>query len=236
MSKHLRQRTPPIQYVLLAATFLAVCFLANAQDSRMQLILERRVGKSIQQTSPQHVFSAGDFVRFRFQPSFDGYLYVMDQSTSGKYQVLFPAAETGNANQVIHGKEYLIPASSGSWFRVDNPAGYERIFFLVSPTKLEKQPQPSPVPEATPPMPESPAAELLPRCDDSVFRARGECVDVSAGPRAVPKDDKVPDSLPGSGGATSRDISVINKSTSSVVAPGGANDIPLIYEFRLAHR
>ena len=204
----------------------------------MQLILEKRVGKSAQQTSSQHVFATGDFVRFRFQSSFDGYLYVMDQSTSGKYVVLFPAPGSSNSNQVVRNKEYLIPGSSGSWFRVDNPPGYEKIFFLISPTELEKGTAPSTAaetPTPSPPTTGAPSAELLPRCDDSVFHARGECVDVDAGPRAVSNDDKVPDALPRTAGTSSRDITVINKSKSSVVAPGDTNGTPLIYEFRLAH-
>jgi hypothetical protein len=60
-------------------------------------------------------------------------------------------------------------------------------------------------------------------------------VDVAAGPHAVPKDEKLPDALPGTPASQSRDITVINKSTSSVVAPGDLNGAPLIYEFRLAH-
>jgi hypothetical protein len=204
----------------------------------MQLVLERRVGKTVQQTSPQHVFAAGDFVRFRFTPSFDGYLYVMDQSTSGKYLVLFPSSGSRETNQVIHGKEYFIPASSTSWFRVDNPPGYEKIFFLISPARLEKEPSQNAPSEGPPPAPApiTTPAELMPRCDDSVFRARGECVDVAAGPRAIPKEDKLPESLPATAAGTSRDITVINKSNSSVVAPGDTNGTPLIYEFRLAHR
>jgi len=42
------------------------------------------------------VFDTGDRVRFRFRANFDGYLYVMNQSTSGNYETLFPREDTGS--------------------------------------------------------------------------------------------------------------------------------------------
>src|SRR5579863_4948903 len=41
---------------------------------------------------PGHVFQAGDVVRFRVTArGMEGYLYVIDQGTSGAYTTLFPA-------------------------------------------------------------------------------------------------------------------------------------------------
>jgi hypothetical protein len=211
--------------------------LLHAQTPHMQITVERQAkDRKAEVTSPQHVFHSGDLVRFRFRSSFDGYLYVMDQSTSGKYLLLFPAKDAQEANRVEQDKEYLIPASSGSWFRVDDPPGYETVYFVISPVKLEKptEQETHPLP-AEPPPPNAPA-ELLPRCDDSVFRARGECVDVLAGPRAVGKDDTVPSQLPAIPGTAPRDITVINKPSTTVVAPKDGASGPLIYEFRLAHK
>jgi hypothetical protein len=208
-----------------------------AQRPQLQIIVERKLGKSVQQMSPQHVFAAGNRVRFRFRSSFDGYLYVMDQSTSGKYVMLFPdAAET--SNRVTRDKEYLVPASSGSWFRVDDPAGYEIIYFLISPKELKKNPGKDiapDMPKLTPP-PVDPSSELLPRCDDAIFRSRGDCVDVLAGPRSVPQSDAIPRELTETPPTGSRDVTIINKPTSSVIAPAGDDQAaPIIYQFRLAH-
>ncbi|WP_215601614.1 DUF4384 domain-containing protein [Paracidobacterium acidisoli] len=202
----------------------------------MGIVVEQQAGNKVEVKNPQHIFHAGDLVRFRFRSSFDGYLYVMDQSTSGKYLLLFPVQEVQNANRVEQNKEYLIPATNGSWFRVDDPPGYETVYFLISPVPMEKAAvsPPHPLP-AEPPPPSAPAA-LLPRCDDSVFRARGECVDVLAGPRSVSPDETLPSQLPITPGATPRDITVINKPAATVVAPKDGAMGPLIYQFRLAHR
>ena len=233
-----------MQSRLLAASTLPLVltsclFLANqlhAQTPRMEITVERQVkGDKVEVTSPQHVFRSGDLVRFRFKPSFDGYLYVMDRSTSGKYLVLYPAKDAQETNHVERDREYLIPPSQGEWFRVDDPPGYETVYFVISPVELTKTaPTVQPLPPEPPP-PGAPA-ELLPRCDDSVFRARGECVDVLAGPHSVSKDDPLPAQLPSVPGTTARDITVINKPTTTVVAPASGENGPLIYEFRLAHK
>lgn len=231
------------------AISLTLCVLSGtarsgllfAQTSQTQITVERQVKGGVQVTSPQHVFHSGDLVRFRFKSSFDGYLYVMDQSTSGKYLVLFPAKDAPDTNHIERDQEYLIPATRDAWFRVDDPPGYETIYFVISPGRLEKastsnQPQNPVQPLPAAPSPPSAPAELLPRCDDAVFHARGECVDVLAGPRAVGKDDTVPSQLPAVPAASPRDITVINKPEASVVAPANGADGPLIYQFRLAHR
>ena len=222
---------------LKSAVSLSIFFsgFLYAQTPRMEITVERQAKNTVEVTSPQHVFHSGDLIRFRFKPSFDGYLYVMDQSTSGKYIILYPAKDAQATNHIERDKEYLIPTAKGEWFRVDDPPGYETVYFVISPLKLAKttaSDQPLP-PE--PPPPGAPA-NLLPRCDDSIFRARGECVDVMAGPRAIGKDDTVPAQLPAIPATGSRDITVINKQTTTVVAPASGENGPLIYQFRLAHK
>ena len=220
----------------------ALCLLApvsalHAQRPLLHLIVERKVGKSVQQMSPQHVFASGDYVRFRFRSSFDGYLYVMDQSTSGKYVTLFPDPVRATSNKISQGKEYLIPASTGSWFRIDNPPGYETVFFLISPTELKKTNDKDLAPDMPKltPGPIDPPDALLPRCDDAIFRSRGDCVDVLAGPRSVPQSDLIPKEMPQTATLGSRDVTIINKSDSSVIAPLGNVQAPMVYEFRIAH-
>ena len=39
-------------------------------------------------------------MRFRFRTNFDGYLYVTNLGTSGKYEQLFPRQETGQDNRI----------------------------------------------------------------------------------------------------------------------------------------
>lgn len=220
--------------LFLLPNALFIDFL-QAQTPRVELIVERQTKQNVEVTSPQHVFHLGDLVRFRFKSTFDGYLYVMDKSTSGKYILLYPTTEGQDKNYVEHDKEYLIPMAKGEWFRVDNPPGYETIYFMISPARLTKNTTATQPMPAEPPPPDAPA-ELFPRCDDSIFQARGECVDVSAGARALSKDAPVPSSLPAISEAGSRDITIINKPKTTVIAPNNGENGPFIYEFRLAHK
>ena len=120
-------------------------------------------------------------MRFRFRANFDGYLYVMNYGTSGSYSLLFPREETGRENNVKSGKEYLVPATQ-AWFRIDGPPGHDIVYWLVSPVALASKP-PGYVPLPPPPKRTPPPKTLLPRCDDSIFRARGLCIDPRAGLR-----------------------------------------------------
>jgi len=80
-----------------------------------------------------------------------------------------------------------------------------------------------------PPPAEPLPSDMLPRCDDGIFRARGECLDDKAGASAVSPGD------PGPAKLTPREIVVIRKTDSSVIAPVSDGDAPIIYQFRIAH-
>jgi hypothetical protein len=203
----------------------------NAQPAvpelQMRIVLEQKNGSAFHVVSPQHIFKTGDMIRFRVSSSSDGFLYVSDRAASGKYSDLFPAE--GADNRLEHGKDYRIPASTRAWFRIESPVGYETVFFTFtsSPAIRRNQlgkPYGRPAPPATP-------AELIPRCDDALFRARGECQDVNAGPSAVPAGI-----LANSDALTPRDVSIVQGTDGSVVAPAGPGNTPLVYEFRIAHR
>ena len=162
---------------IAAAAVFAGLALAQSQTMtegahRMEIVLERLNGDDWRAVDPTLVLAQGDRVRFKFRTNFDGFLYVMNQSTSGKYEQLFPRIETGEQNNVAANQQYQVPATSTA-FRIVGPAGYEVVYWLVTPGRLTDAPPRfgAPPPDLTlkPPT-------LIPRCDDSVMRARGDCV------------------------------------------------------------
>jgi hypothetical protein len=220
----------------LAAPKPATSMLAaadSAPTSLISIVLEKKSGDATQTVDPGHVFDSGDTVRFRLQPSVDAYLYVLDLNTSGKYEVLFPRAETGNDNRIEHGREYLLPATQDGWFEVAGPAGHEKLYFVMSPLALTTG-QLESAPKNMPPQGTAPSS-MRPRCNDGIFKARGECIDSSAGPKQVAPSEKLPRALNEAANGASRDLKFTKKSSTSVVTSAAPLTGPVVYEFLLAH-
>ena len=196
----------------------------------LQITLEKKLpdGK-IQTMASDHVFDTGDVVHFRVQSEFDGYLYVMDQGTSGRFTTVFPTSEAGADNRVRKGQSFSIPAADGSWYEIGGPPGFDVLYFLLSPEPLSS---PSAGSFSAP----GPVSSLVPRCNDAVFRARGECTDVTAGPAALPKDAPLPAPLAPMAGMATRDITIVQKKDGVTVAAKGNTSAPVIYTFRMAHK
>jgi len=123
-----------------------------------------------------------------------------------------------------------------SRFKIDGPAGYEVVYWLVSPVRLnESDPGFKPLPpeyKATQPL------NLIPRCDDTVLKARGACLDSSAGPKLIPRGDNMTprELLEQSAGQGSGDLIVMRQQNKSVIASAEPLSGPIIYEFRVAHK
>ena len=228
---HLRK--PHIARLWLVLITGAGVLSCNAQQSgkdvQMRIVLEQQAGSAFRIVSPQHVFKTGDMVRFRVRSSSDGYLYVSNRAASGKYSELFPPTGAASDNRLEHGRDYRIPSTARSWFRIDEPAGYETVFFTFTYSPLLRRNNITPA--FSKPRLQTAPAELTPRCDDAMFRARGECLDINAGPSAVP-----PGALEGSEALTPRDITIVPGPDISVVSPATPGDAPIVYEIRIAHR
>ena len=202
---------------------------------RMEIVLERRDAGAWKTVDPGLVLQQNDRVRFRFHTNFDGYLYVMNQSTSGTYALLFPSQETGRENRIHAGKDYLVPATQ-TLFRIAGPPGHEIVYWMVTPAELRSdEPKYLPLPPPPPTEKRGPA-NMTPRCDDAMFRARGECIDTSAGPKNVTSRELLPDNLAQVPSESSGDLMFMRKQHTAVVSSPVPLKGPVIYEFRLAHK
>jgi serine/threonine protein kinase len=91
------------------------------------------------EVTPDTTFHSGDRVRFMFEPNVDGYLFLVQEGSSGKWDLLFPSALiNGGINAVRKGQKYTIP--SEGWFRFDNIPGTERAFVFLSKEPLSSLP------------------------------------------------------------------------------------------------
>ena len=191
---------------------------------RMEILLDRRDGDTWREIDPGLVLAAGDRVRFRFRTNFDGYLYVTNRGSSGKYEQLFPRPETGEDNRILAAREYQVPATT-SLFRIAEPAGYETVYWLVSPAPLA----------AGAPQHPGAAITLMPRCDDAILKARGDCVDSSAGPRLAPRGEPLPEAV-AQASPSRPDLLLMRQENAAVIASRAPLTGPVVFEFRLAHR
>ena len=199
----------------------------------MEIVLERLEGAEWRVIDPGLVLSQGDRVRFRFRTSFDGYLYVTNLNTSGKYEQLFPREETGRDNRITASKDYQVPSSTDMVFKIAGPAGFETVYWLVTPAKLNEAAPSSPgVPSGF----QSKPLRLTPRCDDAILKARGDCIDSSAGLKMVPRGAELPQALAQAAGQTRRDLLFMRQEDKAVVSSPVPLTGPVIYEFRLAHK
>jgi Domain of unknown function (DUF4384) len=230
---------------MVLSTFLLFLSLApidplTEPESRTEVIIEKQVGDKGVAMSPQHVYSNGDMIRIRFRTNSDGFLYVVNRDTQNKLTVLFPREETGKDNRVHASVNYLIPSNTDGWFRIQGEPGYDTTYFVVSPKELNapakseraestsvaaNAPAPAPVPNT-----------MKPRCDDTLFRARGECLDSDSGARTVSPAEKLPSGVPTDSKIVSRDLTFVREARSTVILAKAPTDGYLVYEFRIAHR
>jgi hypothetical protein len=226
--------------LIAAAIVLSGVALAFSQSRtmtqgphRMEIRLERLEGADWRTIDPGLVLSQGDRIRFRYRTSFDGYLYVTNLNTSGKYEQLFPHDETGRDNRITANKDYQVPATSAV-FKIGGPAGFETVYWLVTPARLN-EPAPS-VPAIPPATSPSRPITLTPRCDDAVLKARGDCIDNSAGLKLVPRGAELPKALAQAAGETRRDLLFMRQQDKAIVSSPDPLTGPVVYEFRLAHK
>ncbi len=77
------------------------------------------------------VFHAGDHIRFTVESNAAGYLYIINQGSSGTWKPMFPSAEIEDGNNHVEGwRPYTMPPKSRLTF--DSTAGTENLFIVFS--------------------------------------------------------------------------------------------------------
>ncbi len=82
---------------------------------------------------PDTTFKKGDAIRLSIEANRTGYLYVIQQGSTGAWMALYPSP--GQPNRVQPGREYIVP--SAGEFTFDEHAGQERLFVLLSETPTQ---------------------------------------------------------------------------------------------------
>ena len=134
-------------------------------------------GDTMTAAAPSSVFHAGDKIQFSIETNSAGYLYIINQGSSGTWKPIFPSAEIeGGNNRVEPFHTYTFP--SGYRYVFDQQAGDEKVFIifsrdpkpdfeqLVYSLQGKAKPVSVPVPQAQP-APAQPTHVLRASIDDS---------------------------------------------------------------------
>lgn len=235
----LRQlRLSPACWLVLAVCALPLAAQNSSSSGLLTLRLEEKTGDTTKTVAQNTVFKSGNILRFRLTSRIEGYLYILDKGTTGETATLFPASDTPNGNnRIAPGQSMVVPANGDGWFEVSGPSGFDTIYILVSagPITIPPAAQPQGPGAESPQTPQPAPPNLLPRCDDEVFKARGECIDQSAGIAPLGPNAPVPRELIPLARTAARDIILTDDADGVTVKAAPDARLPLIYTFRLAH-
>lgn len=101
------------------ATYAGLQYYVDLQDS----------SGNLRQVTTNHVFHSGDKIRLKVKSNMEGYLYVLNQGSSGRFNPLYPPRGEGNGF-IQAGMTYSIPANG--FIRFDDTPGTEKVSIVLS--------------------------------------------------------------------------------------------------------
>ncbi len=80
---------------------------------------------------PDRTFRRGECVGLEFEANRSGYLYVLSQGSSGRWQSLFPSEEMPDESNIVRARSTVrVPVNH--CFQIEDPPGTERLFVVLS--------------------------------------------------------------------------------------------------------
>lgn len=142
-------------------------------------LLLRGADGSYTETSPDTTFHSGDQLRLSIMSNEPGYLYVIQQGSSGNWSPIFPIPNAGaNSNRVEPGTPSQVPGGTGS-FKFDPHPGMEKLFVVLSREPISdldaalqrlKNPSTNPSSEAAPRQPKGQILEASNHIPDDLVQ------------------------------------------------------------------
>ena len=112
---------------------------ADANAGIRYRVLRRDPNGRATEVDAEATFRSGDRIRFTFEPNMDGFLYVVQRGSSGRWSVLLPHPEINDGRNAVTGFEEVTIPPEG-WFRMDDTPGQEQVFVYLSRAPIEALP------------------------------------------------------------------------------------------------
>ena len=102
-------------------------------------VLRRASNGEAVDVAPDTTFQSGDRIRFVFEPNVEGFLYVVQRGSTGRWSMLLPhPLINGGQNAVAGFAKVTIPPEG--WFRFDDTPGTEQVFVYLSKEPVDTLP------------------------------------------------------------------------------------------------
>jgi hypothetical protein len=100
------------------------------------LMVDPKGASAPREVDPETEFREGDCVAIRFTPNRSGYLYVLNQGSTGQWQALLPSPEMPEESNVVQAfRSITVPENY--CFAFDNNPGTERLMVIISDSKRD---------------------------------------------------------------------------------------------------
>ncbi|MGH9838623.1 MAG: serine/threonine-protein kinase [Blastocatellia bacterium] len=130
-----QQASPPVQAPVSPSPFVAPPPVERMEPPKITLFRSGRDGRE-QTVERDTIFHSGESVRFTVVPPRDGFLYLLQQGSSGEFSSLIPDKRIrGGANTVRAGETVMFPPARP--FKFDAQPGVETIFVFVAKDKSD---------------------------------------------------------------------------------------------------
>jgi hypothetical protein len=98
---------------------------------RYNVLLIDTSSGSEQPVDPNQTFHNSDCLALSVQSNYDGYLYVLDHGSSGKWDVLLPSTEMSGESNFVKARTN-VKAPAQYCFSLDNPPGEEHLYLVLA--------------------------------------------------------------------------------------------------------
>jgi hypothetical protein len=113
--------------------------LVRAADNRLGLrcsLMLRNASNEYAEVTPGSVFHSGDHIRLSVLANEPGYLYVIQQGSTGAWSPVFPPANAApDANKILAGQPQVVPSGKRA-FAFDQNPGDEKLYVILSRTPI----------------------------------------------------------------------------------------------------